>query len=217
MQPKAQQLPATAAALLVDYLSLSAEDLSLAPPPFLSANHQARTILCISSHLASCVSLPSLCLGTCRRQLECPDQPACRLHTMPRTERTECATQSTTRAARYAPREPKATVTASLYTPIDSENGEIRLLELAPGKFEDDIGIFLIPANLNDDPSTQYEALSYVWGTSMAPQHALLDGVPIAITQNLDCALRHLREKNCVRRPPLWIDALSINQKDTQE
>jgi hypothetical protein len=131
---------------------------------------------------------------------------------MPRTER---ASRSAARDSSYALREPKATVTASPYTPIDSENSEIRLLELAPGKFEDDIEICLVPANLNDDPSTQYEALSYVWGTKVSSRRALLNGIPVAITQNLDCALRYLRMKIVTRL--LWADALSMNQQDTQE
>jgi hypothetical protein len=141
-------------------------------------------------------------------------QPA-GLHTMPRTDRTERASRSATRDSPYALRAANPTVTASPYTPIDSENGEIRLLELAPGKFEDDIELRLVSANLNDDPSAQYEALSYVWGTEVSSRKALLDGIPVAITQNLDCAIRHLRMKVVTRI--LWIDALSINQTDTQE
>jgi hypothetical protein len=60
-----------------------------------------------------------------------------------------------------------------------------------------------------------YEALSYVWGTEIASQQAMLDGIPIVITANLDCALRHL----CftIVKRTMWIDAISINQKNTQE
>jgi hypothetical protein len=134
---------------------------------------------------------------------------------MPRTDRTERASRSATRDSPYALRAANTTVTASPYTPIDSENGEIRLLELAPGKFQDDIEICLVPANLNDDPSTQYEALSYVWGTELCSRRARLNGIPVTITQNLDCAIRHLRMKVVTRL--LWIDALSMNQQNTQE
>ncbi|KAH7391079.1 heterokaryon incompatibility protein-domain-containing protein [Phaeosphaeria sp. MPI-PUGE-AT-0046c] len=98
--------------------------------------------------------------------------------------------------------------------PIDSENGEIRLLELAPGVFEDEIEINLVHSNLSNS-SRSYEALSYVWGTELAPSNALLNGNPTTITSNLDSALRHLR--GTIVRRTLWVDALSMNQKDTQE
>jgi hypothetical protein len=106
-------------------------------------------------------------------------------------------------------------IRTSPYTSIDSENGEIRLLELAPGKFDDTVVMRLIPYNLAADNSPMYEALSYAWGTEIAQKKAVLDGMPISITENLDCALRHLRFTLVTRT--MWIDAVSMNQKDTQE
>lgn len=105
--------------------------------------------------------------------------------------------------------------TASPYVSLDSENGGIRLLELAPGKHDDDVKIRLIPMNLCDDSNPPYEALSYVWGTEMAAREAVVNGVSIAITSNLDSALRHLRFTIVPRL--MWIDAVAINQGDTQE
>lgn len=61
-----------------------------------------------------------------------------------------------------------------------------------PGGFDDPLDTKLVTSNVNN-PEQYYEALSYVWGTGIASQKALLDGVPVAVTQNLDCALRHLR------------------------
>ncbi|KAF2631323.1 HET-domain-containing protein, partial [Macroventuria anomochaeta] len=101
------------------------------------------------------------------------------------------------------------------YTSIDSEKGDIRLLELQPGRFQDVLDIRLVASNLLHGAEQAYEALSYVWGTSICPQKAILNGIPVTITENLDCALRHLRLKLTTRT--LWIDALSMNQADIQE
>jgi hypothetical protein len=132
---------------------------------------------------------------------------------MPRTGR---ASRNTGRDSTYALRSEKTSlIRTSPYTPIDSENGEIRLLELAPGKFDDTIVMRLVPCNIEADDPHVYEALSYVWGTETTSRRAVLDGVPISITANLDSALRHLR-LTVVKRT-MWIDAISMNQKDIQE
>jgi hypothetical protein len=132
---------------------------------------------------------------------------------MPRTGR---ASRNDARNSPYAFRsEPASLIRTSPYTPIDSENGEIRLLELAPGKFDDTIVMGLVPCNIKADNPHIYEALSYVWGTDIASRRAVLDGVSISITANLDSALRHLRLT--VLKRTMWIDAISMNQKDTQE
>ncbi|KAH6491790.1 hypothetical protein HBI55_141090 [Parastagonospora nodorum] len=102
----------------------------------------------------------------------------------------------------------------SPYTPINSEDGDIRLLELFPGDFNDTITMRLVYGNLADE-SRPYEALSYVWGTKMATKEAILNEIPVEITANLDCAIRHLRL--VVGKRFLWIDAVSMNQKDVQE
>jgi hypothetical protein len=103
----------------------------------------------------------------------------------------------------------------SPYTPINSENGEIRVSKLAPGKFDDTLVMHLVARNLSDISQAPYEALSYVWGTEISSKKAYANDIPITITSNLDCALRHLR-LNIVPRI-LWIDAVSMNQNDTQE
>lgn len=69
----------------------------------------------------------------------------------------------------------------------------------------------------------EYEALSYVWGSQADPAHARIfspaSGLPergiVSITQNLEIALRHLRQAATSRR--LWIDALCIDQRDNKE
>lgn len=87
-------------------------------------------------------------------------------------------------------------------------------MELAPGKFDDQIVMGLVPSNLSDD-SHSYEALSYVWGTAIAPRNAVINGIPTKITSNLDSALRHLR--GTIVKRTLWVDAVSMDQRNTQE
>ncbi|RYN45573.1 hypothetical protein AA0114_g8981 [Alternaria tenuissima] len=99
------------------------------------------------------------------------------------------------------------------YSSIESENGEIRLLELLPGEYDDPLSMRLLPKKSNED--IEYEALSYAWGTTDSPSEALLDGTPTSMRISLDLGLRRLRyaEKSRI----LWVDALCINQNDIQE
>jgi hypothetical protein len=131
---------------------------------------------------------------------------------MPPTRRDP---QPTIRDSPLEPRPSTSLIPASPYAPIDSENGGIRSLELAPGKFDDDIEIRLVPATLNDDTGLRYEAHSHVWGTDMATRRAVVNGIATAVTSNLDCALRHLRFTMVPRI--VWVDAIAIDQKNTQE
>ncbi|CAO2653698.1 Nn.00g031090.m01.CDS01 [Neocucurbitaria sp. VM-36] len=113
------------------------------------------------------------------------------------------------------PIRPSGNLCTSPYELFNSQDGAIRLVELAPGRFDDTIKMQLIPGSLKAGPRQSYEALSYVWGTETAPRKAVLNGIPISITTNLDCALRHLRFVTAMRT--LWVDAVSINQSDTQD
>lgn len=76
------------------------------------------------------------------------------------------------------------------------------------------------------DATTQqtliFEALSYVWGSTVNPEDALVEATSqptgyeiLSVGQNLGKALRHLRQEVTTRT--LWIDALSINQRDILE
>ncbi|KAI8936070.1 hypothetical protein NX059_007570 [Plenodomus lindquistii] len=119
------------------------------------------------------------------------------------------------------------------YTPLDEGKREIRLLHLHPGPFMDDknprpqldddnlvdieaghaIHCTLSLASLDEKP--EYEAKSYVWGdpNGVIPIH--LEGHEFLVTENLHCALKHIRLANQDRI--LWIDALCINQNDNTE
>ncbi|CAI9634610.1 hypothetical protein GT037_004159 [Alternaria burnsii] len=104
-------------------------------------------------------------------------------------------------------------LSAHVYEPIDSENGEIRLVELLPGCYDDVIQLNLHMKNLSDKPS--YEALSYAWGTTPSSNRAIINGCLIPVRESLDQGLRRLRLGDQPRT--LWIDALCINQSDVRE
>ncbi len=109
--------------------------------------------------------------------------------------------------------------TPSKYEPL--EGTEIRLLRLHPSFGHDFAKILsgsLQTIRLQDDNifvSTQFEALSYFWGTETADRTLSLDNTPFSIKPNLETALLEL-SKGSVERL-LWIDAVCINQADLNE
>ncbi|KAF2247175.1 HET-domain-containing protein, partial [Trematosphaeria pertusa] len=102
---------------------------------------------------------------------------------------------------------------ASPYPSINASDGETRLIELLPGAFSDQINVRLSRATITG--CTEYDALSYVWGQEISTTPALVNGIPVKITVNLEGALRHLRKETASRI--IWIDALSISQHDVNE
>jgi hypothetical protein len=60
-----------------------------------------------------------------------------------------------------------------------------------------------------------YTALSYCWGTELAANPLIVDDHKMAITANLDLALRYIRDDTAAMI--LWVDAVCINQADDAE
>lgn len=100
-----------------------------------------------------------------------------------------------------------------LYQPLQSLN-EIRLLRLDPGERGDPLSGKLYKVGLNQR-DFQWEALSYVWGQSTHKVSLQLENGRLHITENLEVALRQLRLQDGERL--LWIDAICINQEDSDE
>jgi len=100
------------------------------------------------------------------------------------------------------------------YQPLNGAK-KTRLLVLQPCKvFSDDLTAELREISL-EDPTVQYEALSYVWGTSQGSVQITCQGRSIAITPNCASALRYLRR---TRQPrALWVDAVCIDQNNILE
>lgn len=122
------------------------------------------------------------------------------------------------------------------YEPIRHLPGgnHIRILSLAPSaNLSDPIHVKLSVVKLADEPT--FIALSYVWGSEVGKVRGdafamitctglanvanklpiTCNGEQFLVTQNLDSALRHLRDE--AKERILWIDAICINQNDDQE
>ncbi|KAK4129175.1 hypothetical protein N657DRAFT_639741 [Parathielavia appendiculata] len=95
----------------------------------------------------------------------------------------------------------------------------IRVLELDPGGFADNIVGRLVPQAIDGE---SYEAVSYVWGDTRNRRDITINGTTLSVTANLHGALTAFRYRpgsaryrRGVRR--LWADAVCINQEDLSE
>lgn len=103
------------------------------------------------------------------------------------------------------------------YEPL-APPGNVRLLRLFPSKDENATLQGQLFDYILDGSAGQphpYEALSYVWGTSVQTCSISIDRLKLPITANLHKALSHLRHRYLERI--IWVDAICINQKDDRE
>ncbi|KAF1977656.1 HET-domain-containing protein, partial [Bimuria novae-zelandiae CBS 107.79] len=101
------------------------------------------------------------------------------------------------------------------YSPLQENKRELRVAILAPVTYDDGLAILLRVEATSGSPMPEYEALSNVWSQRISSWKAIINGIQMAISANLDCALRHLRYPNKDR--VLWVDQMCINQADDQE
>jgi hypothetical protein len=121
------------------------------------------------------------------------------------------------------------------YQPIDSSQGEIRILTVPfdakatlgrvnLGPLKGTLKNYLLPITtlpraqrlLRSSQLPFFNALSYVWGDDTKPQEIIIDGKSIPITQNLYDDLRAL-QKTAYGLVRVWADALCICQDDLAE
>jgi hypothetical protein len=112
------------------------------------------------------------------------------------------------------------------YEPLKPDCSEIRLVEVLPSDtFEGTICCNLVHASLND--TVKFLPLSYTWGAPYASLSSDWDNPEVTRTitmnkksfqvrLNLESALRHIRTARKATTT-LWIDAICINQLDTEE
>ncbi|KAJ0103856.1 hypothetical protein J7T55_001226 [Diaporthe amygdali] len=106
---------------------------------------------------------------------------------------------------------------------LDSSKKQIRLLQILPLEADHDpkdeiVHCRMFKTFLNDfDPS--FNALSYTWGSPDEQTNIVVNETTVSVTTNLESALRHLRDYhlNTTCGFPLWVDAICINQDDTEE
>lgn len=98
------------------------------------------------------------------------------------------------------------------YSPI-SAPGEIRCLILDCGSGDEPLTCELHHSNLEEGPV--FEAISYVWGSSVKDHSILCNGRRLDITANLHQYLRQNRRSTETR--VLWADSICIDQSSNAE
>lgn len=98
------------------------------------------------------------------------------------------------------------------YEPLPHDDS-IRLLHLLPGKDTDLLSCTLSTTRLSQQPS--YSAVSYVWGSTSLTSRIQCNNKYVAITDNLNKALTHIRRPD--RAVMLWTDAICIEQSNLAE
>ena len=106
------------------------------------------------------------------------------------------------------------TASGKIYEELGQNQIRVVKLHAAPADMYDII-CSLQTIKLETGVTKDYEALSYVWGTTDNPATITLNGQPYNITRNLEAALRRLR--NAKKARYLWVDALAINQSSISE
>lgn len=100
-----------------------------------------------------------------------------------------------------------------IWTPLEQERREIRLLTLCPGAFEKEIQCKLRIVSLDQHPN--YVALSYCWGDPNDRDTISINERTISVTNSLATALKYMRGND--EKVILWNDATCINQTDEAE
>lgn len=105
------------------------------------------------------------------------------------------------------------------YRPLPSKS-YIRILELQPGRGNEPLIGSLRKARLRHawlhaGRRPRYEAISYVWGSTVTDKWIVIDGRRLPITTSIADALRQTRRPDQSRR--LWADSVCINQEDEEE
>lgn len=107
----------------------------------------------------------------------------------------------------------KTYVPKALYDRFTIGPAEIRTLEVMPSKPNEEIVCKLHTVALANE--VEYESLSYTWGDPDKVSDITIENHKCKVTVNLASALRRLRQQDTSRL--LWVDAVCINQRNTQE
>ena len=114
-------------------------------------------------------------------------------------------------------RQKSASQSRFTYSPLDSTIvSSFRVVVLLPGQRKSILSCTLSHENWQH-PSHSYEAVSYFWGSRFRTKTILVDGKTLQITSNLESALRHFRHEEDDQPRHLWVNAICINQADSQE
>jgi hypothetical protein len=102
-----------------------------------------------------------------------------------------------------------------VYPPIDSIRGEIRILNVNPGKQGCDLGLSFEVLCIHDNPLEDFDAVSYRWRSQIKTQPVTIDEQLFVLTSNQSQIIQDLRYTDSNRR--IWIDAICIDQTNVVE
>jgi hypothetical protein len=95
------------------------------------------------------------------------------------------------------------------------EPGNIRLLKIIQGRAGSDVYCHLEEFHIHAAP--KYIALSYTWGSRYGDHSIYVNGFSLHVPKNLWRFLNHARKLGGDLSDWLWVDMLSINQRDITE
>ncbi|KAF2258549.1 HET-domain-containing protein, partial [Lojkania enalia] len=104
------------------------------------------------------------------------------------------------------------------HPPLESSSGQIRLLKISPGDFNDIITCTLNIFDTSIAPESrphEYIALSYTWGPASPTRQILVNSGTAIVRQNLWEFLVVARE--LIPDQLVWIDQICINQEDNDD
>jgi hypothetical protein len=114
-------------------------------------------------------------------------------------------------------RQKSASIASFAYSPLDiAVASSFRIVTLLPGKYNTPLSCTLSHEDWRN-PIASYESVSYSWGDVLHKKSIQLNSRSFPVTSNLESALRHLRHEEPGPLRRLWVDAICINQGDTQE
>lgn len=100
------------------------------------------------------------------------------------------------------------------YLPLSSP-GEIRLITISAGQFDDPLMCTISHRNLELYNTFEYETISYCWGDAAQRKVIALNSHNISVPSSSAAALRCVRL--CHSERTVWLDAICINQNDIEE
>ncbi|CAK4034204.1 Hypothetical predicted protein [Lecanosticta acicola] len=102
-----------------------------------------------------------------------------------------------------------------IYSPLQWEQHDIRILVLKAGKWQMPLKGDLLQRPLAWAEKTGFETISYCWGEPNDQGTININGYPLGIPNSAIEALRQFRYEDKDRL--LWIDSICLNQSDVKE
>lgn len=112
----------------------------------------------------------------------------------------------------------------NVYSPLNPEKRETRIVRVHPGEEDETVCATLVVVSIPDTVSDRdweskerplYEAISYTWGATDRRQSMILNGWTMSLTASAVELLCRFRSRT--ETTDFWIDAISINQDDLAE